>query len=242
MARKKKVNLEPEIEEKLKYIGLSLDNISPNLEEEQPLNYRVPRDYDENQYKQYRYIPVSKISILLTPTNRLDELEEKYRKATPLIAFLDNQSEESSIRHSIFLNMLKQLSLEELKKLEKEQQKLSKNVPFRVKYENNYLWQIYYAENTDRYFMLVPTGDTNYTAFFYLLKKKLENKSKSFIYAPISGVDYSRNYFKKSEFKDIGNYLELFAKEWPYIYEVYNKQEEPSIYIVGETYIYGKIK
>ena len=137
MARKKKVNLEPEIEEKLKYIGLSLDNISPNLEEEQPLNYRVPRDYDENQYKQYRYIPVSKISILLTPTNRLDELEEKYRKATPLIAFLDNQSEESSIRHSIFLNMLKQLSLEELKKLEKEQQKLSKNVPFRVKYENN---------------------------------------------------------------------------------------------------------
>ncbi len=28
MARKKKVNLEPEIEEKLKYIGLSLDNIS----------------------------------------------------------------------------------------------------------------------------------------------------------------------------------------------------------------------
>jgi len=90
--------------------------------------------------------------------------------------------------------------------------------------------------------MSVPTGDTNYTAFFYLLKKKLENKSKSFIYAPISGVDYSRNYFKKSEFKDIGNYLELFAKEWPYIYEVYNKQEEPSIYIVGETYIYGKIK
>ena len=67
--------------------------------------------------------------------------------------------------------MLKQLSLEELEKLEKEQQKLSKNVPFRVKYENNYLWQIYYAENTDRYFMLVPTGDTNYTAFFYLLKR-----------------------------------------------------------------------
>ena len=50
MARKKKVNLEPEIEEKLKYIGLSLDNISPNLQEEQPLNYRVPRDYDENFY------------------------------------------------------------------------------------------------------------------------------------------------------------------------------------------------
>ncbi len=32
---------------------------------------------------------------------------------------------------------------------------------------------------------------------FLFIKKKLENKSKSFIYAPISGVDYSRNYFKK---------------------------------------------
>ncbi len=42
--------------------------------------------------------------------------------------------------------MLKQLSLEELEKLEKEQQNYQKNVPFRVKYENNYLWQIYYAE------------------------------------------------------------------------------------------------
>ncbi len=38
----------------------------------------------KNQYKQYRYIPVSKISILLTPTNRLDELEEKYKKSPHL--------------------------------------------------------------------------------------------------------------------------------------------------------------
>ena len=47
---------------------------------------------------------------------------------------------------------------------------------------------------------------------------------------------------KKSEFKDIGNYIELFTKEWPYIYEVYDKQGNLSIHIVGETHVYGSIK
>ena len=244
MARKKKVNLEPEIEEKLKYIGLSLDNISPNLEEEQPLNYRVPRDYDENQYKQYRYIPVSKISILLTPTNRLDELEEKYRKATPLIAFLDNQSEESSIRHSIFLNMLKQLSLEELKKLEKEQQKLSKNVPFRVKYENNYIWQIYYAPETNKYFMLVPTTEVNNVALFYLIKKQIESKKskkKCYIFVPITHMEYSGNLYTSLQITDLENYLWYFTKEWPTIFEVFDKKGNSTIKIVGKAKVYDNI-
>ena len=241
MPRKKKTNLDSEIEEKLQYIGLTLDNIPEELQDE-PISYRVPRDYEEKQYKQYKYIPVDKISILLSPTNRLDGLDEKYKKASPLANFLDNKNEENIIRHTIFLSMLKQMSVEEIKKLEKEQQKLAKEIPFKVKYEDNYLWQIYYIEATDRYFMLVPTGDTNYSAFFYLLKKKLEKKSKNYIYAPISGVDYSRNYLKKSEFKDIGNYIELFAKEWPYIYEVYDKQGNLSIHIIGETHVYGSIK
>ena len=86
--------------------------------------------------------------------------------------------------------MLKQLSLEDLEKLEKEQQKLSKNVPFRVKYENNYLWQIYYSENTNQYFMLVPTEDSDYSTFFFLIKKKLEKKKKS-----TNHIIYFKNVF-----------------------------------------------
>lgn len=242
MPRRKKVNLEPEIEKKLQYLGLSLEDIPQQLQEFEEINYRVPRDYDEKQYKQYRYIPIDKIQILLSPTNRLDELNEKYKKARPLSDYLDSKNEENIIRHSIFINMLKQMSINEVEKIEKEQQKLSRQVPFKVKYEDNYLWQIYYIEATDQYFMLVPTEDTNYSAFFYVLKKKIEKKEKSFIFAPISGVDYSREYFNKSEFKDIGTYIEMFAKEWPYIYEVYNKKGELNIHIIGEAYVYGKIK
>ena len=106
------------------------------------------------------------------------------KKARPLSDYLDSKNEENVIRHSIFINMLKQMDVNEVEKIEKEQQKLSRQVPFKVKYEDNYLWQIYYIEATDQYFMLVPTEDTNYSAFFYLLKKKIEKKGKSFIFCP----------------------------------------------------------
>ena len=242
MPRRKKTNIEPEIESKLKYIGLNLDKVPQNITEFEPLNFRIPKSYDEKQYKQYRYVPVKDIQILLSPTNRLEELENKYKKARPLADYLDNQKEENLLRYTVFLNMLKQVQIEEIEEIEKEQEKLSKKIPFRVKFEGNYLWQIYYSESTDKYFMIVPTEDADYSAFFYLLKKKLENKDTDKIYVPISSVGYSRTYLRKNEFDDIGNYLWLFTKNWPLIYEVYDKKDNLSIHIVGETCIYGNIK
>ena len=119
---------------------------------------------------------------------------------------------------------------------------MSKKIPFKVKYENNYLWQIYYSENTNQYFMLVPTEDSDYSTFFFLIKKKLEKKKNEKIFVPIRNVEYSNKYLKKSEFEDIENYLWLFTKDWPLIYEVYDKRNKLSIHIVGETEVYHKIK
>ena len=242
MPRRKKTNLEPEIENKLNYIGLNLDKVPQNITEFEPLNFRIPKSYNEKQYRQYRYVPVKDIQILLSPTNRLDELEDKYKRARPLADYLDNKNEENLLRYTVFLNMLKQVQIEEIKEVEEEQEKLSKKIPFRVKFESNYLWQIYYSESTDKYFMIVPTGDAEYSAFFYLLKKKLENKGTDRVYVPISSVGYSRTYLRKNEFEDIGNYLWLFTKNWPLIYEVYDKKDNLRIHIVGETCIYGNIK
>ena len=81
MPRKKKSNLEPEIENKLTYIGLDLDNVPQNVTKYEPLNFRIPKTYDEKQYKQYRYVPIKNIQILISPTNRLEELQIKYIKA-----------------------------------------------------------------------------------------------------------------------------------------------------------------
>ncbi len=239
---KKKGEKIDEFKEKLDYLGLNLEDAKNQFENYEPLKFSVPKFYDEKQYRQYRYIPIKDIQILLTPTTRLDDIQEKYKKASPISEYLDSKDERNFIKHTTFLRMIKELKIEEIEKVEKEQLKLNKKIPFKVKFEGNYLWQIYYSENTNQYFMLVPTEDTDYSTFFFLLKKQLEKKKTGKIFVPIRNVTYSNTYYKKSEFEDLENYLWLFTKDWPLIYEVYDKNEKLSIHIVGETEVYEKIR
>ena len=239
---RKKTSKDYDIEEKLEYIGLDLENIPKKFMEFEPLEFRVPKSYDEKQYKQYRYVPVNDIQILITPTNRSDDLKMKYKKAQPFFEYLDSEHEENIENYTTFLRMLRQINVSDIEKIEKEQDNLNKKIPFKVKFEGNYLWQIYYSENTKKYFMLVPTEDTDYSTFFYLIKKQIEDNPNDKIFVPIRNLSYSTKYFKKSEFEDISNYLWLFTKDWPFIYEVYNKKDEMNIIVVGETEVYENIK
>lgn len=241
LPRKRKEKIEG-ISDKLEYLGLDLDKIPEKIKKFEPLEYRISKFYDEKQYRQYRYVPINDIQILLSPTNRLDDLSEKYKKARPLYDYLDKDNEENLLKYTTFLNMLKSMDIDEIQKIEKEQANLNKDIPFKVKFKGNYLWQIYYSENTDKYFMIVPTEDTDYSTFFYLLKKQIENKKTGKVFVPISNVRYSNTYLKKSEFEDIENYLWLFTKDWPLVYEVYDKNDDLSIQVIGETNVYEKIK
>ena len=135
---KKTVN--KSIKEKLEYLGLDLENIPKELKNYKPLEFRIPKFYEEKQYRQYRHVPVKDIQILLSPTNRLDEIEEKYKKSGPLTEYLDNKTEENIIKHTTFLNMLNQFKIDRVEKIAEEQANLIKKIPFKVKYENNYLW------------------------------------------------------------------------------------------------------
>ena len=242
MPRKKKVDVDSKIQEKLDYIGLNLDKIPKSLKEYSDLNFRTLKGYDEKKYKQYRFINVNDIEILLSRANRIDTIKEKYEKAMPLCFFLDSKNEENILNYTEFLNMLNKVSISQIEAIEDEQKKLSKKNPFKVKFTGNYLWQIYYSEVSDKYFMIVPIEDSDYSTFFYLLKKKLENKKSEKIFVPISLVDYEGKILKKDEIKDLENYLWLFTKDYPSIYEVWNKKDEVSLKIVGETEIYEKIK
>ena len=242
MPRKKKEQ-DAEILEKLEYIGLNLDKIPENLKKFKPLQFVFPKNSNEKQqYKQYKFIPVKDIQILLSPTNRLDDLKEKYRKAMPLSEYLDSKSEENALRYITFLDMLRKVKIEDIQKIELEQEKLSKQLPFKVKFEGNYLWQIYYSEVTDKYFMLVPTKDSNYSTFFYLLKKKLEKSKTSKIFVPVMGVNYSKNFYSGAEIEDIENFLWVLTHDWPMIYEVFDKQDNISMQILGETAVFDNIK
>lgn len=236
---------ENDIESKLEYIGLDLENIPSFLKDAKEIEYRPIKVNEENTYKIYRYIPISNIEILLTPTNRLNTIKEKYTKASKLITYLNPEEENDIIKHTTFLKMLKEVEISEIEKIEEEQKRINKQIPYKVKFERNYLWQIYYSDIQDTYFMLVPTEDLEYASFFYLLKKKIEiykADKEERIFAPICYENYSEQYLKNSEISDLEKYLWFFTKEWPNIYEVYNKKGELSLQIVGETTVYNNIK
>ena len=52
MPRKKKIEVDSKIKEKLEYIGLDLDKIPKILKEYSDINFRTLKVYDEKKYKQ----------------------------------------------------------------------------------------------------------------------------------------------------------------------------------------------
>ena len=237
-----KKNKTQEINKKLEYIGLNLEEIPETLKLVEDLQFRPNTGLDEKKYRQYRFVSPKEIQILLSPTNRLDDIKEKYSKATPLANYLDSKSEENQERYATFIRMLEEVKIEDIEKIEQEQQLINKKIPFKVRYSGNYLWQIYYSSSTNQYFMIVPTEDNDYSTFFYVLKKQIEKKKAGRIFVPISNADYTRELLNKTEIQSLENYLWLFTKDWPSIYEVYDKNEKVTIQIVGETEVYGTIK
>lgn len=238
---------EDNIKEKLEYIGLDLENIPEFFMEHKQLEYKPLRIDQENEncYRVYKYVPITKIQILLTQSNRLDTTKEKYLKSSTLESYLNPKEEEDIIKHTIFLKMLNDVKIEEIQKIEQQQKRLNKQIPFKVKFEENYLWQIYYSDISDTYFMLAPTEELEYASFFYLLKKQIEcnkNGKEEMIFVPIVHENYSGKYLRQSEIQDAEKYLWLFTKEWANIYEVYDKKENMCIYIIGETTVYENIK
>ena len=169
-------------------------------------------------------------------------LQKSTGKAVPLFAYLNPNERENIERHTKFLSMVSNMDIQKIEEIEEEQKVLNQKIPFKVKYPKDFLWQIYYSEYTNQYFMLVPTEELDHSAFFYLLKKQLEGNNQERIFVPISHSEYSRDYLNRTQISDIENYLWLFTKEWPIVYEVYDKNNNLSLHIAGKTYIFDDIK
>ena len=233
------------LEGKLAYLGLNLERIPKVLKEFSSFSFKPAKSYDDTSYKVYQHIPVKDIQILLTPTDRLTDLNQKYKLALPVADYLDSKSERNIERFATFLKMLNNMNIEAIEKIEKEQEKLKQNLPYEVKYPNNYIWQIYYSDVSNQYFMLVPTNETNNNAFFYLIKKQIESsksRKKETIFVPVTHQEYSGQYLIQSQITDLENYLWYITKEWPNIYEVYDLKGKMTIKIVGKTKVHADIK
>lgn len=228
----------------LEYLGLNLDKIPKALLDFEPLGFSPSNTYNDNEHKIFKYVPINQIYILLTPKNRLDDIKEKYNEAKPISAYLNPENIEE---YATFLKMINQISVADIEKIEERQEVFGSKVPFGIQYDKDYSWQIYYAETIDKYFMLVTTEDYDYSHFFYLLKEQLKyfksrTKKEKMVYVPINHINYSGNFLKKGEISDIENYLWLFTKDWPNVYEVYDKEGNMEIDIVGNTNVYKTVK
>ena len=218
--------------EKLKFLNLDLENIPDYLKDFTPLNFNISRLNNDRDHRVYRYVPVNKIEILFTPCLRGDNIRDKYSKAIPLGKFLNPNGEPEDIeRYAKFLKILNTLSITDIENLATVQKLLEKTEPFKVKYSKDHLWQIYYSPSTDQYFMLVCTKEETFAEFFYLLKKLMEFKNNKrarvapCIFVPINYVNYSEEFLNRDEIANIENYLWLITKNWPLIFEVYDKKE-----------------
>lgn len=233
--------IEENVDDKLEYIGLSLENIPDKLKQQVNLNYKILKEFDNATYKVYKYISVNDIEIFITPTQRLASLKEKYKLASHISQYFKDE-EKKCIE---LIEALSNTSLEEIQKIEEEQKILNEKMPWSVKYKDAFKWQIYYSKNDNKYFMLVPLSEKDNAALFYILKEKincLNNNIDKKIYIPICGEEYSDNYLSKGQLADIENYLWFFTKKWPSIYEVSDKENNKTIQIVGKTNIYQGVE
>ena len=232
------------LENKLKFIGLNLKRLPSFLKDFEPLNFKPTKSHDDINYKIYKYINVLDIEILLTPLDRTADLEQRYKKAEPLCNYLDTKNKKNAEKFETFMEMLDNLNTEDIEKLDEEQENLNETIPLKVKYENNYIWQIYYAPESNKYFMLVPTTELTSVALFYLIKKQIEskkNKKKFYIFVPITHMEYSGNLYTSLQITDLENYLWYFTKEWPTIFEIFDKKENSTIRVVGKAKVYDNI-
>ena len=220
----------------LEYIGLDLNKIPKSLEIKDEIDIRNTDIKSEKNYKIYKQIPIKDINILLTNSLRLDEPAKKMETINVLSYHLNKKNTEEYIN---FINSIQNTSIKDVEEIEELQKNFSKNIPLKIKYDKDFLWQIYYIKRTGKYYMLVPLQETKQQAFLYVLKKKLE-KSKEKIYVPICNLDYENPLIDNSKISKLENYLFYFTNNWPGLYEVHNTKKE-YIDIVGKLEIYEGI-
>lgn len=233
-----------DIKEKLNILGLDLDSMPKFLTENKPIVFNPSRLNNDKELKVYKYVPIKDIEIYCTTAYRDDNIKEKYVNAMPFGEFI-RLSEEDNDKSIQLLNVFQKISEINIRKIDIEQEKMANKIPFLVHYNRNQLWQIYYSEETDRYFMLASLKEDTFDELFYLIKRKIEiekNGRDDTIYIPISYVNYSEEFLTNKQINDIENYLWVFTKNWSLTYEVHDIKGNLSLQIIGETPIYENLK
>ena len=90
----------------LEYLGLNLEKIPKALLDFEELGFSPSNTFNDTEHKVFKYVPIDEIYILLTPTNRLNDVKEKYGRAKPIAAYLDPENIEEYANIAVIDNFL----------------------------------------------------------------------------------------------------------------------------------------
>ena len=134
--------------EVLDYIGLDIDNISESINNIKP-SYEISKSIDNStSYKIYKKIKPKEISILIGENDRTTNIKERYTSSITLNEYITNYKEK-------FIKLSEKTSIEKIKELEKIQDEFKDKIPYFIKFDKNYLWQIYYSREDKKYFYVI---------------------------------------------------------------------------------------
>ena len=196
---------------------------------------------ENNMKKVYKYIPISKIDVMVTNHSRNDKIKDKLRDAMPIIKYI--YSKEFKDFDKVRLEyLLKDYDNQKYREIDNLQKQLLEKEPFKITYEEDIFYEIYYMKEENRYILLICTEDIVFKEIQYILQKKAEyyiSRKEEYIYSGIVNLEYSENFLYNEEIEELEDILWYFTKSWPITYELYNNKNEYSIEIVGDFEIYN---
>ena len=227
----------PKTNELFDYIELDIEKALPRKLYSKKVEYNVTKSFDNSKiYKIYKRIDPKKIEILISDTDRTTDIKVRYNSSVTLQEFYKENKE-------YFIELAEKTNVKKIQELEKEQKKYKTKIPYFIKYDKNYIWQIYYSEKDDKYFMLFPASEGETESLFYIIKQKLSAEKDELIYVPICQMDYNTAVFKnRKEITDIENYIWVYTKSWPTTYEFTDEDGNTKLYISGETVLQEGLK
>ena len=109
---------EKTFEKNLNYLGLNLDKLPTFIKKYESLNFRPIKSYDDTTYKVYKYVNIKNIQILITPSDRLTEIKERYKLASPLFEYLEPKKEENIEKFANFIKIVSTMNKDRIEEIE----------------------------------------------------------------------------------------------------------------------------
>ena len=224
-------------EETLENIYLKLKSIYGDRK----YNIKQEAILENNIKKVYRYIPISKIEVMVTNHSRNDKIKDKLKDAIPIIDYIYSKEFKDFDRVRLEY-LLKDYNNSKYEEIDNLQKRLFEKEPFKITYEEDVFYEIYYIKEENKYLLVICTEDIVFKEIQYILQKKAEyyiTRKEEYIYSGIVNLEYSENFLYKEEIQELEDILWYFTKSWPITYELYNNKNEYSLEIVGNFEIYN---